>query len=55
MKISLEMKKLEREVSYNEGMEFAAFNRLAYFEISALLNQNISEAMQYLASEIIER
>jgi hypothetical protein len=41
-------------VSYDEAQDFATKHKLHFFEVSAILNKNIEEAMNVMAREIIE-
>ena len=43
----------KREVSYQEGKDFAQNNNMLFFEVSAKNNTNINEAFESLVEEII--
>ena len=43
----------KREVSYQEGKDFAQKNNMLFFEVSAKNNTNINEAFESLVEEII--
>ena len=43
----------KREVSYQEGKDFAQNNNMLFFEVSAKNNTNINEAFKSLVEEII--
>jgi small GTP-binding protein len=45
---------LEREVTYNEGQEFAMSNKMLYFETSAKENIGIDEMIRKFTLEVIE-
>jgi hypothetical protein len=44
----------ERQVSTEEGIEFAKAHEVPFFEVSALENLNIEEAMGFLAKRVYE-
>lgn len=45
---------MKREVSSQEGFDFAEKNNLIFFEVSAFENFNITEAMMIMAEQILE-
>ncbi len=44
-----------REVSTEEGIEFARYHEISFFEVSAIENYQIGDAMEALAQQIFER
>ena len=43
----------ERQVSKEQGYEFAAFNNMIFNEVSNLTGENVYSSFQILASEMI--
>ena len=43
----------KRQISYDEGKEFASINGMQFFETSALTDYKVKEAFETLARDIL--